>query len=650
MQLLYPYFLVAGLVLVIPIIVHLFNLRKFKTVYYSDISLLEEIALKSKKKKTLKELLVLLTRLVLLIALVVAFAYPFFEDERIKQVGTELVVLDNSQSAAVFLDGNEVLQQEKELMVQVYESKSDVRFLSNDVKVFNQLDQEGLFNLINQSVITPHQLAMSDVNDLVGLNDNIEAVTIYSPFSNAFNLDKLNESKKETTLVHFDTEGVAKILIDSVWVNQLKQQEEGVSTVNLNYLAFGVASEYEIKLFVNGELRGSKEVTSTTGQVEFVTHFTRESNQAVAKCYDEEGQEVSAFYFVVRAKKRYQVSLVGTSRHSVLSKAFGEKSDFDLYEFGVNQIDFDKLLSSDLVFVKYDYKNQGAYRDVVSQLLKNEVKVCLFFKDKIDEEGLRVFSINNRTLKDSLTARVEQPNSKLYEGVFVRNRGGVIDLPEVRRKNTLSGLIHPLLKNEFNETVIAQSVSQPNLFVSTEDLSEETSFTSHSLYIPTIYQFLFFENSQQKLFIRPNTYFDLPSNFALETTVDLLKIADSYSVELSPITQGGSHLLLLDENLHSGWYQLSTDSASMVIGVNEKINTSTYTYHSLDELMQLTADLDHVSVISSEDFAKSSSETRMLQKGYPLWKYFLIIVLVFLFFEMIVLNSQSGNRFRKEIK
>ncbi len=85
MQLLNPYFLLFGVVLAIPVIVHLFNLRKFKTVYYSDTSLLEEIVLKSKKKRTLKELLVLATRLLLLAGLVISFAYPFFGNQQNKK-------------------------------------------------------------------------------------------------------------------------------------------------------------------------------------------------------------------------------------------------------------------------------------------------------------------------------------------------------------------------------------------------------------------------------------------------------------------------------------------------------------------------------------------------------------------------------------
>ena len=56
-----PQFLYFLFAIAIPIIIHLFNLRKHKTVYFSSILFLKEVKSEKRKKNKLKQLLVLLT-------------------------------------------------------------------------------------------------------------------------------------------------------------------------------------------------------------------------------------------------------------------------------------------------------------------------------------------------------------------------------------------------------------------------------------------------------------------------------------------------------------------------------------------------------------------------------------------------------------
>ena len=77
MSFVYPNFLWALFLLIIPIIIHLFNFRKYKTVYFSKVDFLTEVVEDSKSGNKLKHLLVLLSRLLLITALFLAFAQPF---------------------------------------------------------------------------------------------------------------------------------------------------------------------------------------------------------------------------------------------------------------------------------------------------------------------------------------------------------------------------------------------------------------------------------------------------------------------------------------------------------------------------------------------------------------------------------------------
>src|SRR5690606_25337935 len=80
MMFLYPSFLWALLAVLVPVIIHLFNFRRYKKVYFSNVKFLREIQLESKSRSRLKEILILAARCLALAALVFAFARPYFKD------------------------------------------------------------------------------------------------------------------------------------------------------------------------------------------------------------------------------------------------------------------------------------------------------------------------------------------------------------------------------------------------------------------------------------------------------------------------------------------------------------------------------------------------------------------------------------------
>ena len=85
--------------LVIPILVHLFQLRRFKKEYFTNVQFLKELSIQTRKSSTIKKWLLLLTRLLLLTFLILAFAQPFFSAKESKKNTNEMyIILDNSYS------------------------------------------------------------------------------------------------------------------------------------------------------------------------------------------------------------------------------------------------------------------------------------------------------------------------------------------------------------------------------------------------------------------------------------------------------------------------------------------------------------------------------------------------------------------------
>ena len=79
MQFKNPEILYFLFLLILPILVHLFQLRRFKKQEFTNVKLLKELEIQTRKSSTIKKWLLLATRLLLLAALIFAFAQPFFK-------------------------------------------------------------------------------------------------------------------------------------------------------------------------------------------------------------------------------------------------------------------------------------------------------------------------------------------------------------------------------------------------------------------------------------------------------------------------------------------------------------------------------------------------------------------------------------------
>jgi hypothetical protein len=100
---LYPLFLVAGVALAIPVLIHLFNLRKYKTVLFPHTRFLKTVTLNSRKQSEVKYKALLAMRMLFLASLILAFAQPFFNkgDNKATTNKLKVIYLDNSYSMSV---------------------------------------------------------------------------------------------------------------------------------------------------------------------------------------------------------------------------------------------------------------------------------------------------------------------------------------------------------------------------------------------------------------------------------------------------------------------------------------------------------------------------------------------------------------------
>lgn len=77
MHFLYPWVLWFSFLVAIPIIIHLFYFRRYKTVYFSRNDLLESVIKQSRSQQKLRNLVILMLRILFVLFLVLAFAQPY---------------------------------------------------------------------------------------------------------------------------------------------------------------------------------------------------------------------------------------------------------------------------------------------------------------------------------------------------------------------------------------------------------------------------------------------------------------------------------------------------------------------------------------------------------------------------------------------
>ena len=119
MKFVHPEILWALTALSIPIIVHLFNFRKFRKVQFSNVSFLREIRQETKSKSRLKHLLILFSRLLAVAAIVFAFAQPYFPR-------SDSSILPGDKAVSLYIDNSFSMeaQGEQGLLLELAKSKA----------------------------------------------------------------------------------------------------------------------------------------------------------------------------------------------------------------------------------------------------------------------------------------------------------------------------------------------------------------------------------------------------------------------------------------------------------------------------------------------------------------------------------------------
>lgn len=177
MQFLFPGFLLAGLAIAIPILIHLFYFRRFKPVYFTNVRFLREIKEETASRSRLRNLLVLLFRILTILFLVAAFAQPFLPKGESAGQGPKAVsiYLDNSFSMGALSRDVSLLEVARSKALQIVDGYGDAdrfQILTNDYTGQEQrlVTREQARDLISSVTLSPK---VADLTTVVQRQDQV---------------------------------------------------------------------------------------------------------------------------------------------------------------------------------------------------------------------------------------------------------------------------------------------------------------------------------------------------------------------------------------------------------------------------------------------------------------------------------------------
>src|SRR6476469_9169874 len=171
MNFLFPNFLLALVFIAIPLVIHLFNFKKFKKVKFSNTSFLREIQLQTSSRQKIKQRLILLFRILAIIFFVLAFSKPYFskDDETTSSLNNVVsIYLDNSYSMEAVNKEGTLLEEGKRKATEIantYGLNDKFQLLNNNVSGFQSklLNKDELIDALAKVKISQHPVNYQQV-------------------------------------------------------------------------------------------------------------------------------------------------------------------------------------------------------------------------------------------------------------------------------------------------------------------------------------------------------------------------------------------------------------------------------------------------------------------------------------------------------
>ncbi len=669
MQFIFPNFLWALLLLAIPIIIHLFYFRRFKKVYFTNVKFLKEVKDETSNRSKLRNFLVLLSRLLALAAIVLAFAQPYLSDKKINQKKDNYVSLfvDNSFSMRSMSEDVPLIDKAKSTarsIIDAFAETDQFQIVTHNLSGKQQrwMNKEDALVLVDEINITPEVNKLSSVlNRQINLLNTVEgnnSIYILSDFQKVISdLPENIDTSLNIQLMPFQSIQENNISIDSVWLNSPVAIKNQSNPLVVKISNNGNEDKNDVRLFVkeNGQTKpvGTFDIDANSNVIDTIDMvFTQDGWQNI---------EVQIEDYPILFDDAYLLSLNINNNVKILSINDGVENkyltalmsglaNFNLRNQSLSNIQYNTFSDNDLIILN-DLSNisSGLATELENYILAGG-KVLVFPGSNANKQGYNQFfsklASNSITEFSNEEREVFRINNKefIFSNVYERidqNLKLPVTSGNYRFSNFTSRGGETLLNYRDGSPFLQKYIKGKGiLYVCASPLSESKNdlVKIAEVFVPMVYKMALSSGQSKPIaYTIGNDNLAETNNISLGTET-IYKIIGEKEFIPGQTKVGNKTIIDFNDMISkAGYYDLSVnDTIVDRYAFNYDRTESKLDFVGLEELKSKYGPSYNI----YEDFLKADigQLIKDRDKGKSLWRLFLILALVFLAIETLLLR------------
>ncbi len=670
----YPEFLLALTAVSVPIIIHLFNFRRFKKVYFSDIRFLKDVEIETKSRNKLKNLLILASRMLAITFLVLAFARPVIPTGKDVPSANSaiLVYIDNSFSMSAEGEQGLLLEEAKAKAVEigsVYANGGELRLLTNDFdpRHFRSLSFEEFKNEVTAVQASPVVRTFDEVAArAIGTTGTNTATNLYYisdlQATTSTPTKSISDSLLSIYAIPLETQVETNLYVDSCWFespSRLPIQPDRLM-VRVRNTGTKEVENVSVVLTLNGIQRAVGTATIAATSSEDVELPFKNAAKGI------QFAEVSIQDYPITFDDRYHLSfqlgntvrilsINGPSASKAVSRVFDSEPNFSLTEASSVGLDFSTLNSTDLVICNGVPSFSSGMVQELMRYVNDGGDLLFVVSEKADlqstNELLLAIGAEQLTEADSAKMKVEGVNLKsdLFKNVFTQWEER-IDLPVVNKHYgtaavTTSSAERLMTLANGEPLLTAYRSGKGRAYVLTSAVSDAwTNFHRHALFVPALYNMALYSvnNSASAETIGSDRFIPVQSKLSGSEILEVKRSGTEQSFVPERVARAeGSGIFVHDQIRDDGQFLITTETGDTLqpLSFNYDRSESEMQFLSSDELLEKAQQLGMSNLkIVDATIESMANQVRELHDGKQLWRLFLILALLALLAETILIR------------
>ena len=641
----YPGIFYFLIVLVIPIIIHLFNLQNFKRVAFTNVQFLKRVKLESRKSSKIKKLIILTLRLISFLALLFTFSQPYYSDKKINENTHNFIYLDNSMSLNTNEENGNKLNIAVQEIIQFAPKKATYSLLTNDEFLSNISKEEMNIYLKNINFSTKKIYFGDKIKTLeskiINKTNNVSKIILISDFQQFIKKNNYKFTNVNTPfyVINPDLKKKNNISVDSVFIKTNDRKGNSISVVIKNQgkekKDIPIALYNDTNLLNKQSFSVKKDRTKT---IEFpITNLDRLKGK-IEITYNDVFLFDNIFYFTLDTPKKTSVLTIGQNS-TFLSRIF-TKDDFLLTSTSADQINYNLIPSQQLIILNQLQNISDILNNSLQQFIKGGGHLLIIPNKNIKINSynsfLKTFNKGFIRKNNSDTLKITDINFEhpIFNNVFSKKVTN-FQYPFVSQfyNHNFSGpTILSFQNNSSFLKEINNSFSKIYFFSSSLD-KKSTNFFNSPLIVPIL-----FNIAKQSLEI-DKPYYILQEENMIEINKkinknQLIKISNSKN-SFIPQQKTSSNKISLYTNkepIEKGFYTISLEKDTLkTIAFNISPKESLLSFQNL-------SNIQNKNILAYDSIKELFTEINEKNKVQWLWRLFLTIAIVSLLLEILILK------------